>query len=77
MKRTATDLRAHLYEILDHVAKTGEPVEIKRGEVELCIVRKESRSAPKRKPRVIPDLVVGNPDDLVHISWTWNQGTDL
>ena len=77
MKRTATDLRAHLYEVLDHVARTGEPVHIQRGDVELCIVRKESRPVRNAKPRSIPDLVVGDPDDLVHVDWPWSQGKEL
>lgn len=77
MKRSATDLRAHLYEVLDHVAQTGEPVEITRGGVELCIVRKLAPPKPKRKPRTIPDLIVGDPGDLVHSSWPWSGGKDL
>ena len=74
MKKTATDLRAHLYEVLDHVAKTGEPVEITRGGVELCIVRKQTAMAKRRKPRVLRDLIVGDPDDLVHMEWPWSEG---
>jgi hypothetical protein len=77
MKRTATDLRAHLYEVLDHVAKTGEPVHVQRGDVELSIVRRDPRSLPKRKPRTIARLVVGNPDDLVHVEWPWSRGKGL
>ncbi len=75
MKRTATDLRAHLYEVLDHVAKTGQPVDVVRGGVELCIVRKGPASPAKAKkvPRRLPDLIVGDPDDLVHIEWPWNE----
>jgi hypothetical protein len=50
VRRTATDLRAHLYEVLDYVATTGRPVEISRGGVELCIVRKE-KTAKRRIER--------------------------
>jgi len=78
MKRTATDLRAHLYEVLDHVATTGEPVVIERKGVELSIVRKSSSQRKRRgKPRVLPDLIVGEPDALVHVEWPWRQGRDL
>jgi hypothetical protein len=75
MKRSATDLRAHLYEVLDHVAKTGQPVEIVRGGVELCIVRKGAGTAVKAKkvPRTLPHLIVGDPEDLVHLEWPWNE----
>jgi len=77
MKRTATDLRAHLYEVLDHVAKTGRPVDVTRGGVELSIVRKDKVRARKKAPRNIPDLIVGDPDDLVHVQWPWTKGADL
>ena len=77
MKRTATDLRAHLYEVLDHVARIGRPVDVTRGGVELFIVRKDKIRTRKRSPRKIPDLIVGDPDDLVHVEWPWTRGTDL
>ncbi len=76
MKRTATDLRAHLYETLDHVAETGSTVEITRNGVDLCIIRKDKR--PKKlEVRTIPNLIVGDPDSLVHVEWPWNRGSDL
>lgn len=75
MKRTATDLRANLYATLDHVAATGETVEIERGGVQLRIVRVEQAPTVRRKRRrTIPDLVVGDPDDLIHLEWPWSQG---
>jgi hypothetical protein len=78
MRRTATDLRAHLYEVLDHVATTGQPVEIARGGVELCIIRKDLAGTRKKKsPRTMPKLIVGDPDDLVHMEWPWSEGKDL
>ncbi len=78
MRRTATDLRAHLYEILDQVAKTGEPVDIVKGGVELCIVRKEKAARRKKRAvRALPNLIVGNPDDLIHMEWPWSKGRGL
>ena len=77
MKRTATDLRAHLYEVLDHVARTGQPVEITRNGVELAIVRRDEVPKKKRKPRTLPNLIVGDPDDLVHIDWSSSWSRDL
>jgi antitoxin (DNA-binding transcriptional repressor) of toxin-antitoxin stability system len=76
MKRTATELRTHLYELLDHVAKTGQPVEVTRRGVELCIIRKPASRAPRR-PRTLPDLIVGDPDDLIHMEWPSSGGKDL
>ncbi len=71
MKRTATDLRAHLYEVLDQVARTGEPVEVVRGGVELAIVRRKAAPRRKKVPRTIPGLIIGDPDDLIHVEWPW------
>jgi len=76
MKRSATDLRAHLYEVLDHVARTGEPVEINRGGVALRIVRAEAPRKTRKKPRTLRDLIVGDPDDLIHMEWPRNSATD-
>ena len=67
MKRPATDLRAHLYEGLDQVARTGEPVEVVRGGVELAIVRRKAAPRRKKVPRTIPGLIIGDPDDLIHV----------
>jgi antitoxin (DNA-binding transcriptional repressor) of toxin-antitoxin stability system len=77
MKRTATDLRAHLYAVLDQVARTGQPVEITRGGVELSIVRKDEAQRRARAPRTLPGLIVGAPDDLVHVEWPWSRGREL
>lgn len=77
MTKTATELRAHLYQVLDQVAKTGKPVTITRGGVELSIVRRERKPKRKGPPRKIPDLIVGDPDELIHIEWPWAKGEDL
>lgn len=67
MKRTATDLRANLYATLDHVAATGEPVEVVRGGVQLRIIRVDVPAPKRRARRTMPDLIVGDPDDLIHM----------
>ena len=77
MKRTATDLRAHLYEVLDHVARTGLPVEVTRGGVDLAIVRRSKPPARTKAPRTLPKLIASDPDDLVHLEWPWTAGRDL
>jgi prevent-host-death family protein len=72
MKVTATKLRAELYQILDRVLETGEPVEVTRaaGTVVLRPLRSEKRSRrTKRKPKPNANLVVGNPDELIHFDW--------
>lgn len=71
MKVTATKLRAELYQILDHVLETGEVVEVTRatGTVVLKPLVSEKRARSKRRPRPNPDLIVGDPDELIHFDW--------
>lgn len=72
MKITATTLRSELYQILDRVLETGEPVEVTRraGTVVIKPLVSERRAKPRGgKARGNPNLVVGNPDDLIHFDW--------
>ena len=69
MALTASKLRENVYRILDQVLETGVPVEIERRGRMLQIVPVEP---PDRlaKLETNPNLVVGDPDDLVHIDWS-------
>lgn len=71
MKVTATKLRSELYQILDRVLETGEPVEVARAQGTLVIkpLVSERKKARRKKPRSNPNLVVGDPDELVHFDW--------
>jgi hypothetical protein len=77
MKLTATKLRENIYAILDHILATGEPVEIERNGQQLRI---EAVGAPHRSKldRIvpIPDVIIGNPDDLVELDWS-NEWSEL
>ncbi len=69
---TATRLRATLFSTLDHVAVTGEPVEIQRPSGSVRIVRDTSaQRLAALKPH--PGIINGNADDLAGLSWeqTW------
>lgn len=74
MKRTATELRAHLYEVLDLVAKTGRSVAIVRNGVELSIIRNQKAPKKRRAARTLPKLIAGDPEALVHVEWPWDSG---
>ena len=71
---TATKLRQNLYNILDSVVDTGVPVEIERRGRLLRIVAEEQGSKWDRL--TAHQVVVGDPDDLVHIDWSheWRGG---
>ena len=61
-------LRANLYRLLDHVLRTGEPIEIDRGGKKLLIVPKEKQA--KLNNLLRRDVIVGDPEDLVHLDWS-------
>jgi len=66
---TASKLRANIYRILDQVLATGEPVEIERNG---RIIRLVADKGPSKLDKIIPepDLVVGDPEELVHMDWS-------
>lgn len=69
MSLSATTLRSRLYEVLDEVLRTGEPVEIERKGRKLLIVAEPAGPGLKAlEPR--PGYVLGDPDDLVHLDWS-------
>ena len=77
MTVTASKLRKDIYNLLDHVLETGEPLEIERKGRLLKVI-------PERKPSKLDrlvkhDAIVGNPDDLVHIDWSseWSPEDNL
>ncbi|MBS1250866.1 MAG: hypothetical protein MAG431_02463 [Chloroflexi bacterium] len=73
---TPTKLRANIYNLLDKVLETGIPLEIKRGEKKLKVVPVER--VDKFENLVSrPDVIVGDPDELVELSWEEEVHLDL
>jgi hypothetical protein len=75
---TASKLREDIYNILDGILATGEPVEIERKGRILRIVADPlpgSRLARMKKR----DFIVGDPGDLVEIDWSkeWNPDDNI
>jgi len=68
-------LRANLYRLLDRVLRTGEPIEIDRAGKKLLIVPKDKHSKLNNLAR--RDVIVGNPEDLVHLDWSQEWRGDL
>jgi hypothetical protein len=65
---TPTQLRTNIYNLLDEILKTGLPLEIKKGDKKLRIVPVEE--VDKLQNLVArPDVIQGDPDDLVEIDW--------
>lgn len=65
---TASALRANIYNVLDEIIRTGQPVEVERRGRRLRIVAVDPQS---RLDTLVahPDAVVGDPADLVHLDW--------
>ncbi len=80
MPVTPTELRADLYRLLDAIVASGEPLLVRRGDVTLRIaVAARGGDQPAVLPALRHDLIVGDPNDLVHMDWTgaWTAGEDL
>ncbi len=73
---TPTELRANIYKLLDEVLETGAPLEIKKGDKRLKIVPVEPvdkfQNLVARR-----DVILGDPDDLVEITWEGEISLDL
>lgn len=69
MSISASKLRENIYRLLDQVLETGVPLVIERNGRTLRIVPTEQ---PDRMSRLVrrPDVVVGDPEDLVHLDWS-------
>lgn len=70
---TPTELRRNLYRILDQVAESGEPVAVDRRGRRLTISAEPVRG--RLNNLVAHDVVVGDPEELVHVDWSesWNR----
>jgi len=73
---TPTELRGNIYNLLDEILNTGIPIEITKGGKKLRIV--PISKANKLQNLVSrPNVINGNPNDLVDISWEKEINLDL
>ena len=73
---TVTELRGNIYNLLDEVLNTGIPIEINKGGKKLKIIPVvKSKKLQNLVSR--PNVIKGNPDDLVDISWEKEVNLDL
>jgi prevent-host-death family protein len=69
IRLTASRLRQDIYQVLDKVLDTGEPVEIVRRGRRLRIIAVTEPAAMDTLPER-PDFIVGDPEDLVQLDWS-------
>lgn len=68
---TVTELRRNIYNLLEEVLTTGVPLEVDKGGRKLRIAPVEP--VDKFADMVFqPDVINGNPEDLIHIEWEYN-----
>lgn len=73
---TPTELRSNIYNLLDEVLRTGIPIEINKGNRKLRIIPVEKTN---KLQNLISraEVIKGDPDDLVDISWEKELNLDL
>ncbi|MCK5196716.1 MAG: type II toxin-antitoxin system Phd/YefM family antitoxin [Spirochaetales bacterium] len=73
---TPTELRSNIYNLLDEILDSGVPIEICKGNRKLRIVPVEK--VDKLQNLISrPNVIIGDPDDLVDISWEKEVNLDL
>ncbi|QDP98321.1 type II toxin-antitoxin system Phd/YefM family antitoxin [Microlunatus elymi] len=73
---TASELRQNIYRLLDQVLDSGEPLEISRKGRLLRLVADEPRGDRLAGIHTNPNVIVGDPDDLVSIDWSGEWDAD-
>ncbi|MBR8828188.1 MAG: type II toxin-antitoxin system Phd/YefM family antitoxin [Gomphosphaeria aponina SAG 52.96 = DSM 107014] len=73
---TQAELINNMDKLLDEVLKTGIPLEIDKNGKFFKIVPVEKKDKLKNLT-FKPDVIQGNPDDLVNISWEQEVNIDL
>jgi len=72
---TPSQLRQDVYRLIDRVLETGQPLEIRRRGQRLRLVPDAPVDRLSRI-QVNPDLIVGDPEDLVSIDWSGEWDPD-
>lgn len=67
---TPSQLRQDVYRLIDRVLETGEPLEISRKGRTLRLVREEAGRDRLAAIHTNPDVVVGDPEELVSLDWS-------
>lgn len=78
MPISASELRQNIYRLLDEVLETGTPLEVERRGRRLRIVAEEGPSKLERiRGHGNPDVIVGDPEDLAAVGWSWDPDRTL
>jgi prevent-host-death family protein len=75
MPITTSELRGNIYQLLDRVLETGQPLEIERKGKIVKIIPAEQTSRIARL--VKHDCLKGDMGDIVHLDWSEEWNGDL
>lgn len=74
MAISVTELRTNIYNIVDEIIKTGQPVDIERAGKRLRILplNNDYQTETGKLNRLIsrPEVITGSPEDFTHIDWS-------
>lgn len=73
MAISITELRANIYNIVDDIIKTGQPVDIERAGKKLRILSiNDGQNYTGKLNKLIarPEAISGSPEDFTHIDWS-------
>jgi hypothetical protein len=73
---TSSKLQNNLDQLLDEILNTGTPLEVKRNGKRLRIIAVETVDKLQKLIHR-PEAVIGDPDELVQISWEQETNIDL
>ena len=77
-KCTVTQLRNNIYQLMDQVIKTGEPLYIERHGKKLMLSSMSGAQGSKLKKLVPHHSIQGSPDDLVQLKvYQWKEEEHL
>lgn len=69
-RMTLTELRKNIYSVFDEVIKTGKTIEIQsKGKTVSLSPGKRVAKLERLKKAALPQAIIGNPDDLIHLDW--------
>ncbi len=76
---TPSQLRQDVYRLIDAVLETGEPLEVTRNGRRLRLVLDEPGPDRLAAIQVNPDVIAGDPDELVSMDWSseWDDDRRL
>jgi uncharacterized membrane-anchored protein len=76
---TSSKLQNNLDQLLDEILNTGKPLEIERNGKRLRIIPVKTVETVDKLQKLIyrPEAIIGDPDELVQISWEQETNLDL